>query len=154
MSIRSAKVLAIASLGLAGCASVPGSPADTQPAAGLSEPRFLVKRDAEVRVDEAGPHEGTGRTTAFRYFDELQDAALVFRKRALHPGASIGEHALSHDEVYYVLSGRGELTVDRTHVPVGPDTAVFMRIGATVGLRQLGDEDLVIVIAYPPPPGQ
>lgn len=131
---------------------MPGSPADTQTAAGLSESRFLVKRDGEVRVPEAGPHEGSGRTTAYRYFDELQDAALVFRKRALHPGASIGDHALSHDEVYYVLSGRGELVVDGVRVQLGPDTAVFMRLGATVGLRQVGGEDLVIIIAYPPPP--
>ena len=59
-------------------------------------------------------------------------------------------HVLTHDEVYYVVSGRGELSVDDRRSEVGPDTAVFMHEGADVGIRQLGDEDLVIIVAYPP----
>ena len=64
--------------------------------------KVLVKHDSEVMQQEPGPHEGTGQTTAYRYFDSLQDAKVIFRKRALHPGASIGLHKLTHDEVYYV----------------------------------------------------
>jgi mannose-6-phosphate isomerase-like protein (cupin superfamily) len=156
--------LGIGSLGLAGCAGAPGSPLVPPHAAGLSDsrpasdrkgqigdPAFVVRRDAEVRVEQSGPHDGGGRTTAWRYFDDVRNAALEFRKRALHPGAAIGLHPLTHDEVYYVLSGRGELTVNGETVAVGPQTAVFMRLGASVGLRQVGDEDLVIIISYPPP---
>lgn len=77
----------------------------------------------------------------------------MFRKRTLHPGASIGMHVLVHDEVYYVVSGRGELAVDDSKVQVGPNTAIFMHEGADVGIRQLGDEDLVIIISYPPAEG-
>jgi hypothetical protein len=83
--------------------------------------KVLVKHDSEVMQKEPGPHEGTGQTTAYRYFDSLKDAKVIFRKRALHVGASIGVHKLTHDEVYYVVSG------------------------------QVGNEDLVIIIAYPPP---
>jgi mannose-6-phosphate isomerase-like protein (cupin superfamily) len=109
-----------------------------------------VKHDSAVMVKQPAPHQGTGETTAYRYFDELTDAKVIFRKRALHPGAAIGMHVLKHDEVYYVLSGRGELEVDGSRREVGPGTAAFMYEGASVGIRQLGTDDLVLIIAYPP----
>jgi mannose-6-phosphate isomerase-like protein (cupin superfamily) len=112
--------------------------------------RFWLKEDSQVQRTEPGPHEGTGSTTAYRYFDEVEDAKVIFRKRALHKGASIGMHVLSHDEVYYVVSGRGELRVDDRRAEVGPGSAAFMHEGADVGIRQLGDEDLVVIVAYPP----
>jgi mannose-6-phosphate isomerase-like protein (cupin superfamily) len=113
-------------------------------------PGFILKQDAEVTRKEPGPHEGTGETTAYRYFDEVKDARVIFRKRALHPGASIGLHKLKHDEVYYVISGRGELMVDGATREMGPGSAAFMWEGANVGIRQMGDEDLVIIVSYPP----
>lgn len=132
-----AALLLLAAAGLPAAADDPAGPA-------------VIRHDSQVATAEAGPHEGTGRTTAYLYFDAVPEAGLIFRKRALHPGASIGMHVLRHDEVYYVLSGRGELTVGDTRSEVGPDTAIFLRLGAPVGIRQLGDEDLVIIIAYPP----
>lgn len=91
---------------------------------------------------------GDGTTTAYPFFAEAPGFELVFRKRALHPGASIGVHRNDKDEIYYVLSGEGELTTgDRTRV-IGPGTAVLTRAGGTPGLRQRGDEDLVIFILY------
>jgi mannose-6-phosphate isomerase-like protein (cupin superfamily) len=59
-------------------------------------------------------------------------------------------HKLRHDEVYYVLAGRGELTVNELEVEVTTGAAIFLREGANVGIRQQGDADLVIIIAYPP----
>jgi quercetin dioxygenase-like cupin family protein len=146
---------------LLACASAAPAPPETAPATPethttakarpvTEQPRFVVKHDSEVAVKQPPPHLGTGESTAYRYFDELTDAKLIFRKRALHAGAAIGSHALKHDEVYYVLSGRGELEVDGTRREVLPGTAIFMYEGAVVGIRQLGAEDLVLIIAYPP----
>jgi len=112
--------------------------------------RFFVRTDAESKRVEPAPHEGTGTTTAYRYFDDVKDARVIFRKRALPKGASIGMHVLTHDEVYYVVSGRGEVTVDDTKRQVGPDTAIFMHEGADVGIRQSGEQDLVLIVSYPP----
>ena len=115
--------------------------------------RFWVKQDPAVKKAETPPHGGVGMSTAYRYFDDVPDQRVIFRKRALHKGASIGMHVLTHDEVYYVVSGRGLLTVDDANREVGPDTAIFMHEGADVGIKQLGDEDLVIIISYPPATG-
>jgi len=112
--------------------------------------RFFLKTDADAAVVEPPPHGGTGQSTAYRYFDDVKDARVIFRKRALHQGASIGMHVLTHDEVYYIVSGRGELQVDDTKREVGAGTAIFMHEGADVGIRQLGDQELVVILSYPP----
>jgi len=136
---------------LSACTQAPPPSVASQPEASRHiRNRYFHRDDAAVTRDEPGPHEGTGTTTAYRYFDDVTDARVIFRKRALHPGASIGMHVLTHDEVYYVVSGRGELTVDDSKVEVGPDSATFMHEGADVGIRQTGEEDLVVIVAYPP----
>lgn len=110
----------------------------------------VIRYDEQVRRAEPGPHQGGGDTTASRFFDDVPDPKLIFRRRALHPGAAIGVHALRHDEVYYVLAGRGELTVNDLVTEVTAGAAIYLREGAAVGIRQLGDADLEIIIAYPP----
>lgn len=112
--------------------------------------RFFVREDAAVAKVEPAPHGNLGDSTAYRYFDDVTDARVIFRKRALHKGSGIGMHVLKHDEVYYVVSGRGRLRVDDREVKVGPNTAAFMHEGADVGIWQEGDEELVVIVAYPP----
>jgi mannose-6-phosphate isomerase-like protein (cupin superfamily) len=112
--------------------------------------RFFVREDAAVAKVEPAPHGAIGESTAYRYFDDVTDARVIFRKRALNKGAAIGMHVLKHDEVYYVVSGRARLRVDDQQVEVGPNTAVFMHEGADVGIWQEGDEELVVIVAYPP----
>ena len=73
-------------------------------------------------------------------------------EHALHKGATIGLHTNDKDEVYYVLSGRGELTLEGKVSEVGPGDAILTRNGDSHGLRQLGDEDLVIIVVFPKRP--
>ena len=108
-----------------------------------------VQNEAALAVPQPGPHEGEGRTTAYPFFDDAEGFRVVFRKRALHKGASIGLHTNDKDEVYYVLSGRGELTLEGELREVGPGDAILTRTGDSHGLRQLGDEDLVILVVFP-----
>ncbi|MBS7456974.1 cupin domain-containing protein [Coralloluteibacterium stylophorae] len=111
-------------------------------------PLHVVESETAIAIEQPGPHEGDGTTTAYPFFADAPGFDLVFRKRALHPGASIGVHRNDKDEIYYVLSGEGELTTeDRTRV-VGPGTAILTRAGGTHGLRQRGADDLVIFIVY------
>ncbi|GAB3346554.1 hypothetical protein GCM10027359_30940 [Marilutibacter aestuarii] len=114
------------------------------------EPRrdSYVESERDIAVEQPGPHAGTGTTTAYPFFDDAEGFETIFRKRALHPGASIGEHRNDKDEIYYVLSGRGELMLDGATHEVGPGDAVLTRDGSTHALYQRGDEDLVIFIVY------
>jgi mannose-6-phosphate isomerase-like protein (cupin superfamily) len=108
----------------------------------------VVERDAEVRSTEPGPHDGGGQTTAYSFFKNAPDLKLVFRKRALKPGSAIGYHEQAEDEIYYVLSGRGVMTLNGKSFEVGAGDAILTRPGSSHGLKQAGADDLVILINY------
>ena len=106
---------------------------------------------ADVRVSEPGPHDGGGTTTAFRYSDGAPGRTMEFRKRVLHAGSSIGVHPIAHDEVYYIVSGTGELSAGGRTYPMTAGTAAYLYTGDTVGLRPVGGE-LTVIISYPVTP--
>ena len=143
-----APVLAV--LAAIACARSPEPQSQAPEASRHVRNRFWVREDAAVTKVEPAPHDGGGDSTAYRYFDDVPDQRVIFRKRALHKGSAIGMHVLTHDEVYYVVSGSGRLRVDDKQVEVGANTAVFMHEGADVGIWQAGDEELVLIISYPP----
>jgi mannose-6-phosphate isomerase-like protein (cupin superfamily) len=109
---------------------------------------YIVEKDAQVAANESGPHNGGGQTVGYSFFKTTPGLKLVFRKRVLKPGSGIGYHEQKEDEIYYVLSGRGVMTLDGKPVDVGPGTAVLTRPGSSHGLKQVGAEDLVILINY------
>jgi mannose-6-phosphate isomerase-like protein (cupin superfamily) len=109
---------------------------------------YIVQHDRDVAANEPGPHQGGGSTVGHSFFRDTPNLRLVFRKRVLKPGSGIGYHVQQEDEIYYVLSGRGVMTLDGKPVDVGPGTAILTRTGSSHGLKQTGTEDLVIIINY------
>ena len=94
-------------------------------------PPMVVIDERDVRREEAPPHGAIGMSTAFRISDAVpQPRAMEFRRRVLHVHAAIGEHPLTHDEVYYVLSGEGEVVSDGVR-----DLAPVDEIIVATGLR-------------------
>ncbi len=110
---------------------------------------YILERDQDVQVTEPGTHGGGGETIGYSFFKNARGLPMVFRKRALKPGSAIGYHLQTEDEIYYVLSGRGLMTIDDKSFDVGPGTAVLTRPGSSHGLKQVGTENLVILINYP-----
>ena len=111
-----------------------------------------IQHDREVAVEQPGTHDGGGMTTGYPFFGEVDDMPFYFRKRAMHPGSAIGSHRQEQDEVYYVLSGTGDYTLDGKTMVVGPGTALLTRKGSSHALKQTGTQDLVIIITYPRTP--
>ena len=109
---------------------------------------YVIEQDANVSIAEPGPHAGGGQTVAYSFFKSTPRLKLVFRKRALKPGSAIGYLVQVEDEIYYVLSGRGQMTLDGRTVDVGAGTAILTRTGSSHGLKQVGGDDLVILINY------
>jgi mannose-6-phosphate isomerase-like protein (cupin superfamily) len=108
-----------------------------------------VVHEADTMVRQRPPHDGEGMSTAYRISDVMPNRSMEFRKRVMHPGSSIGAHVIAHDEVYYVISGTGEVVADGKATRVGPGDAAYFYDGNNVGIRQTGDDDLVLLIAYP-----
>ena len=109
---------------------------------------FIVQHDAEIAKNEPGTHNGGGETVGYSFFAKTPNLKMVFRKRALKPGSGIGYHEQKEDEIYYVLSGRGVMTIDDKSFEVTPGTAVLTRPGSSHGLKQAGPDDLVILLNY------
>src|SRR5437867_2297779 len=134
--------IAVVVIGVTLVAARAGAP--QQPARG----GFVVEHDSQVQAVEPGTHDGGGQTVGYSFFKDVPNLKLVFRKRALKPGSGIGYHEQKEDEIYYVLSGRGVMTLDGKPVDVAPGTAVLTRPGSSHGLKQAGTEDLVLLINY------
>jgi mannose-6-phosphate isomerase-like protein (cupin superfamily) len=117
----------------------------------LAAPPAVIVKEAEVMRREPPPHGAIGMSTAYRISDAAPNRTMEFRKRVLHRGAAIGPHLIDHDEVYYVLSGEGDVTSDGATTRIGAGTAAYLYRGAQVGIRQLGEADLTLIIAYPLP---
>ena len=135
------------------CALASTASAAADPAAPASALPMVVVADSEVMVREAPPHGAIGMSTAYRISDAApQPRQMEFRRRVLDVGAAIGAHPIGHDEVYYVTAGRGVVVSDGVEAEIGPGMAAYLYERAVVGIRQVGEEPLSIIIAYPVEP--
>ncbi len=143
---RRLPLFAVVLIVLAACVS-PQAPSVAQTAS--STPRMVVIDQRDVAVEQPPPHGAIGMSTAYRISDAAPDRTMEFRRRVLHPGSAIGEHPIDHDEVYYVLAGQGEVVSDGETRVLTPGMAAYLYDGAVVGIRQLGEEPLDLIISYP-----
>ncbi len=109
---------------------------------------YIVQSDSSVAREEPGPHRGKGMSTGYVFFDKAPSLKFSFRKRVLHPGASIGYHKQDRDEVYYITGGLGKMTIDGKEFDARPGNAYLTRVGSSHGIEQTGTGDLTIIIAF------
>ncbi|WP_292080161.1 MULTISPECIES: cupin domain-containing protein [Brevundimonas] len=120
-------------------------PAPASPPMGVG----LVIHEADTMVRQPPPHNGTGMSTAYRISGMAPNRSMEFRKRIMHPGSSIGLHVIAHDEVYHVVSGEGDVTTDGVTTRMKAGDTAYLYDGGNVGIQQVGEDDLVLIIAYP-----
>lgn len=124
--------------------------APAAPGPTTAAPPMAVIDERDVVKDEPTPHGKIGMSTAYRISDAVpQPRTMEFRKRVLHVGSAIGIHPIAHDEVYYVVSGEGEVESDGVKKRVTAGMTAYLYTGAQVGIRQLGKEPLSLIISYP-----
>ena len=83
-----------------------------------------------------------------RLFDQIQKRMqrFVALRLELSPEAALGLQKRYFRQ--YGTTMRGLMTVDDKSFEVGPGTAVLTRPGSSHGLKQIGTEDLVIMLNY------
>ena len=69
---------------------------------------------------------------------------------SLKPGKEIEAHVDPMEEIYFVLSGSGEMRVDDEARPVNPGDAVWIPTGSSHALLNDGEEDCVILVVASP----
>jgi mannose-6-phosphate isomerase-like protein (cupin superfamily) len=113
-----------------------------------SEQTYILEHEKDIAKNEPGTHNGGGNTVGYYFFSKANNLKMTFRKRVLHPGSAIGYHLQKEDEVYYIISGTGEMQMNGKSFLVKAGDAILTRPGSSHGLKQVGKEDLVIIIAY------
>jgi quercetin dioxygenase-like cupin family protein len=109
---------------------------------------YVLDHEKDIAVEDAGPHNGGGKTTAFPFFNKFKGGKMAFRKRILHPGSSIGYHLQEQQEIYYILSGNGDLQMNGKTIPVTTGDAILTLPGSSHGLKPAANNDLAVLIAY------
>jgi mannose-6-phosphate isomerase-like protein (cupin superfamily) len=114
---------------------------------------MVSSSEAPVRVN--GVHGGRGDMywKCFVRLHMLQTDVVAFEFLRLDPGGVIGDHVHSRsEEIYYILSGRGQMRVDgETREVTGGDLIVAPQ-GTRHGLVGLGSKpvEILVIEALPP----
>jgi len=109
---------------------------------------YLLEKENSLAREEPGTHDGGGMTTGYNFFNGEKDFRIVYKKRILHPGSSIGYHLQKEYEIYHVLSGEGEMKMNGSTFPVSTGDAILTYPGSSHGLKVTGESDLTIMIVY------
>lgn len=118
------------------------------PAFAQSGQRYILEHEKDIAKNEPAPHNGGGNSTGYYFFSKADGLKKTFRKRVLHNGAAIGYHLQKADEIYYIVSGTGEMEMNGKFFPVNAGDAILTRAGSSHGLKQTGRDDLMIIITY------
>ena len=102
-------------------------------------------REASLATQRA--HGGIGHVAAARVVERSQGPLAFVDQVVVPPGASVGRHIHGRDEeLYVIVLGEAEATVDgKTHV-VGPGDVIHNRPGGTHELRNLGADEVRMVV--------
>ncbi|GAF85866.1 unnamed protein product [marine sediment metagenome] len=68
----------------------------------------------------------------------------------LEPGRRIEPHIDPMEEIYFIMSGEGEMSVDKETRRVMPGDAIWIPTGSSHGLANTGNEDCVILVIASP----
>ncbi|MES2689115.1 MAG: cupin domain-containing protein [Bacteroidota bacterium] len=110
--------------------------------------KYILVHEKDIAKQQPGPHKGGGNTISYPFFEGTKDFKMAFRKRILKPGSAIGYHLQETDEIYYILSGEGEMQMSGKSFPVTTGDAVLTRPGSSHGIKPAGNMDLTLMIVY------
>lgn len=111
---------------------------------------MIIRGPKNVKMEELqNSHGGKG---AYRVrtlmTTEFSSPMKYIRELRLDPGSSIGIHPhVGDEEIYYVISGSGTMTVNDEAVQISAGDAVLTKSGSRHGLENTSFEELVIFVA-------
>jgi mannose-6-phosphate isomerase-like protein (cupin superfamily) len=114
----------------------------------LMEKKYVVAlKDAVTGVLHGGG--GTFRVL----IDEESSGAKYFSclVNTMNKGVKGGEHKHDVEHLWYILSGKGTMTIGGKTYKVGPEMAVFAPAGVLHRIDVDPGEDLTYVVVYAPP---
>ncbi len=111
---------------------------------------FLRRSSDTQRLPLSKCHDGVGDlqwTEVLNYSADREKRLNFFHDDILKPGVSIGIHRHEDDEeYYYIISGKGIMTLDGEEFEVGPGDITAVYPGGCHCLRNHTDRDLRIIV--------
>ena len=68
------------------------------------------------------------------------------------PGEEVPIHRHPYEEAYFVVRGRGTMTLEGETIELVPDLSVYIPSNHYHGQKNTGDEELVVLCSLAPPP--
>lgn len=103
-------------------------------------------------------HEGNGFIKRRSLFEKVSQLPIRIEVWELEEGVSEGDHTHEDDcsleEMYYFLSGEGEMTVDGKNIEVSTNDSVLVPPGIDHGIRNIGKTPLKMIVIWGAPTGQ
>lgn len=94
-------------------------------------------------------HNGTGGVIFREIFSEIDFESSLehFHETIIEPHATIGYHQhTGNEEVYYIVEGRGKMTLNGNEVEVEPGDAIITQSGDSHGLSNTSDSEMRILV--------
>ena len=105
---------------------------------------MLITKRSDAKVINT-PHGSEIRPLIDRTTSTIQNCSLA--EEILPPGAAVGRHYhLAIEEIYYILSGSGEMTVGDETSPVSGGDAVFIPKNNIHTLKNTGNESMKLLL--------
>ena len=105
-------------------------------------------RDEEVRETTYRAHGGGIAQMILdrRVLKEIGFLAIA----QLEPGKQLEAHVDPMEEIYFIMSGEGKMTLDDETRHVVPGDAIWLPTGSRHGLTNTGNEDCVLLVVASP----
>ncbi|MEU6991762.1 cupin domain-containing protein [Streptomyces sp. NPDC046465] len=112
-------------------------------------PAGVIVGDVSGPAHIHGVHGTTGvtRWKALASGADLRGGWEAVEWACVPPGGVSGEHLHTRtEEVYFILSGTGEIYLNGTAHPIAPGSLILTGLGTVHGLRNTGDSDLAWLV--------
>ena len=109
----------------------------------------MIVRDVRT-CSEIRSGDGCRLRQVFNPLQDDLDLGYSFAIAWLHPGESAALHCLKSSEVYYILTGRGELEIGGETAEVLPGRAVYVPPGVRQRIRNTGQVELGFICIVDP----
>jgi len=109
---------------------------------------MLIRDTEKLPEFTAGDH--TRLKELFNPEKEPLELRYSLAQAWLNPGKTSLLHRLKTSEVYYIITGTGEMEIDGEKAVVGPGQAVYIPPGTAQRIRNTGEEELVFICIVDP----
>ena len=109
---------------------------------------YMITRKSQIRTEKSNLKGGKGLVKREFIVEskDLRNKAKLFSKITIPVGNSIGMHDHVEDfEVYYILSGKGQVLDNDEIVEVNEGDVIYTADGNKHYIENIGEEDLVFI---------